>query len=298
MIFRIRAQNVSGMSGLLGAPVGCYRRHVDIVALVSLATPVEVEAPLLAADLGCTAYEAALLLRAPSPVPLLRTAERARAVDLLAKLRARGHDAVACDAAAVVSSEAMTQVRSFVLEPDALVVTTGHAAPPSGHVASDRCAWTDVIAFIRAVHRTRSESVDKSTSQKFDLGRAALSGGIMVTKKVTTTTKHASDEREPVLYIFRRNGPPLLFQQSRTRYEALGPDLRPSQLENFATLVRVFRERAPRAPCDERLLAPRPGNDRIRAGANGAVSSSTSDGVDLLAHLVAMAVSRTTPYRS
>lgn len=261
------------------------------MALISLGTPVEVEAPLLAADLGATPYETALLLRAPSPVPLLRTDDRARAIDLLAKLRGRGHDVVACDAGAVVSSAAMIHVRSFVLEADALRVTSS-----SGQ--AERVEWGRAVAFVRAVHRTRSESVEKNTSQKFDLGRAAISGGILLTKKVTTTTKLASEEREPVLYVFRQDGAPLLFVQSRTRYEGLGGDLRPSQLENFATLVRVLRDRAPRAAYDERLLAPRPGNDRIRAGANGAVSSSTADGVDLLAHLVAMAVSRTTPYRT
>ena len=260
------------------------------MALVALSTAVEVEAPLLAADLGATPYETALLLRAPSPVLLLRTDDRARATDLLAKVRGRGHDVVACDASAVVSSAAMVHVRSLSFEADALVVTT-----PGGPAA--RLEWGDAVAFVRAVHRSRSESVEKNTSQKFDLGRAAMSGGMMVTKKVTTTTKLAAEEREPVLYVFRQSGAPLLFQQSRTRYEGLGADLKPSQLENFATLVRILRERAPRAAYDERLLAPRPSNDRVRAGANGAVSSSTSDGVDLLAHLVAMAASRATPYR-
>lgn len=261
-----------------------------VVALISLGTPVEVEAPLLADDLGSTAYEAALMLRAPSPIPVLRTDDRARALALLGKLRARGHDAVACEAAAVVASAVMPHARSFAIEPDALTVLTTNGQ-------TERIEWAFAGAFVRAVHRTRSESVEKNTSQKFDLGRAALSGGIMVTKKVTTTTKHASEDREPVLYVFRQNDGPLLFEQSRTRYEGLGADLRPSQLENFAMLVRVLRERAPRAAYDERLLAPRPISDRLRAGAHGAVSSSSADGVDLLAHLVAMAISRATPYR-
>ncbi|HSO36625.1 MAG TPA: hypothetical protein VLT33_29065 [Labilithrix sp.] len=263
---------------------------MDIVALLSLGTPVEVEAPLLAADLGSTPYETALLLRAPSPIPILRTDDRTRALGLLSRLRARGHDAVACDVSAVVLAAAMTQVRAFALEPDALVVRS-----ESG--SNERIGWGDFIAFVRAVHRTRSESIEKNTTQKFDLGRAAWSGGLMVTKKVTTTTKHATEEREPVVYAFRHEGAPLLLAQSRVRYEGLAESLRPSQLENFATLLRVLRERAPRAAYDERLLAARPQNDRVRAGPSGGVSSSTSDGVDLLAHLVAMAVSRTTPYR-
>ena len=263
---------------------------MDIVALLSLGTPVEVEAPLLAADLGSTTYETALLLRAPSPIPILRTDDRARALALLGRLRSRGHDAVACDASAVVSASSMLHVRAFALEPDALVVRTEAGA-------TDRVPWGDFVAFVRAIHRTRSESIEKNTSQKFDLGRAALSGGLMVTKKVTTETKHASEEREPVLYAFRRHGAPLLFAQSRVRYETLEAALRPSQMENFAVLARVLRERAPSAAYDERLLAARPQSDRVRAGTNGAISSSTSDGVDLLAHLVAMAVSRATPYR-
>jgi hypothetical protein len=265
---------------------------VDIVALIALATPVEVEAPLLAADLGSTPYETALLLRAPSPVPLLRTNDRARAVELLGKLRGRGHDVVACDAGAVVSGAALLHVRSFVLEADALRVKSATGQ-------DDRVEWNAVLAFVRAVHRTRSESIEKDTTQQFDLGRAAMSGGMVVTKELTTTTKYVSEEREPVLYMFRQNGAPLLLLQSRLRYDGLGKSLRPSQIENFAALVRVLRERAPRVPYDERLLAPRPRNDRIRVAANGAVSSSTSDGIDLLAHLVAMAVCRAaTPYRT
>ncbi len=263
---------------------------MDIVALLTLGTPVEVEAPLLAADLGSTTYETALMLRAPSPIPILRTDDRARALALLGRLRSRGHEAVACDANAVASAASMLQVRAFALEPDALVVRAEAAA-------TDRVPWGDFVAFVRAIHRTRSESVEKNTSQKFDLGRAAMSGGLMVTKKVTTVTKHASEEREPVLYAFRHHGAPLLFAQSRVRYEALEAALRPSQMENFGVLVRLLRERAPAAAYDERLLAARPQSDRVRAGVHGGVSSSTSDGVDLLAHLVAMAVSRATPYR-
>lgn len=258
---------------------------MDIVALMELRTTVEAEAPLLAGDLGSTPYETALLLRAPSPVPLLRTDDRARALDLLAKLRARGHDAAACDASAVVSTDAMTHVRSFRFEPDALVLA-GAAQ------ADERVPWRDVIAIVRAVHRTRTERIEKTDDRKLSLGRAAMSGGLLVTKKVTTTKTQSTEEREQVLYLFRHGGAPLLIRQSGARYEGLGAELRPSQLENFTTLVRLLRQHAPEAPYDERLLAPRPQLDRVRAGGGGVVSASTSDGVDLLAHLVALASAR------
>lgn len=264
---------------------------MDVVALMALASSVEDEAPRLAADLGSTAYEAALLLRSPAPVPLLRTDDRARALDLLAKLRARGHDVVACDASAVVSAEAMTAVRSFRLDADAFVVTSANA--------SSSVAWSDIRALVRAIHRTSSEHVEKSAERKLALGRAAMSGGVLMTKTVTKAAKQTVEEREQVLYVFRQNGSPVLATISRTRYDGLAAELRPSQIENFNTLVRMLRERAPQAIYDERLLAPRPGLERVRAGtATGAVSASSSDAIDLLAHLIALAGTRAqAPYR-
>jgi hypothetical protein len=265
---------------------------VDIVALTALRGSVEDEAPRLATDLGSTPYDTALLLRSPPPVPLLRTEDRARALALLGRLRERGHEAVACDTAAVVAAEAMREVRAFRLEPDALIVPAPTSEP-------ERVAWGDVIALVRAMHRTRTEHVEKSAERKFSFGRAAMSGGVLLTKTVTNATKHTNEEREQVLYVFRRGAVPLLATQSRTRYDGLGADLRPSQIENFSTLIRTLRERAPDAIYDERLLAPRPGLDRVRAGAaSGSVSASSSEAIDLLAHLIALAGSRTTqPYR-
>ena len=261
------------------------------MALVSLATSVEAEAPLLAAELGATPYETALLLRTPSPVPLLRTDDRARALALLGNLRARGHDVVACDAAAVISAEAMVNVRTFRFELDHLAVR-----PADG--AEQRVAWGDIVSLVRAIHRRRTEQVEKTEERKFSLGRAALSGGVLVSKTITKAKVQSTEEREQVLYVFRHGGMPLLVSQSRTRYDGLGADLRPVQIENFNTLVRALRERAPDAPYDERLLGPRPGLDRIRAGAGGSSSSSSSDGIDLLAHLIALAVVRAPrPYR-
>jgi len=263
---------------------------MDVVALMALASSVEEEAPRLAADLGSTAYEAGLLLRSPTPVPLLRTDDRTRALDLVAKLRARRHDVVACEASAVVPSDAMTPVRSFRLDDDAFVVTAANA--------STSVAWSDIVALIRAVHRTSSEHVEKSAERKLSLGRAAMSGGVLMTKTVTKSAKHTVEEREQVLYVFRQSGAPMLAMISRTRYEGLAAALRPSQIENFNTLVRTLRERAPQALYDERLLAPRPGLERVRAGTTGAVSASSSDGIDLLAHLIALAGTRAQrPYR-
>lgn len=263
--------------------------------MIALATAVEVEAPLLAADLGMTPYEAALMLRVPSPAPVLRTDDRARAIALLERLRARGHDAVACEVGAIASSETMTQLRGFRLEPDAFVLDA--VATVRGPGDERRIPWGDIVALVRANHRTRTERIEKREERRLSLGRAALSGGLSVGRTRVNEAKVASEEREQVLYVFPSSGAPVFAAQSRVRYEGLGTALRPVQLENFATLVRVLRERALGAAYDERLLAPRPQIERVRTLTRGHETASSAAGVDLLAHLVAMAIARLRPYR-
>lgn len=254
-----------------------------VVAVVVLAGSVEDESRALAKDLGATPYDTALTLRGGFPAIVLRTAERGAALDLLGKLRARGHDAVACDASAVVSSDAMTEVRALRFDEDAFV--TG----------SERLAYDDVFALVRATHHTRIQSTEVSRERKLSVGRAVLSGGVVMSKTVTHESRTAADDREPVLYLFARGSgrAPWLLRASRARYEELGPDKRPSLLENFTTTVRLLRERAPRAFYDERLLAVKAVQEKLSSDVRGREQTSTSAGVvDLLAHLVALSLAR------
>lgn len=260
---------------------------VDLVALLSLATPVETEAPLLAEALGVTPYEAALALRVPSPTIVLRTGDRQKALDLLAKLRARGHDAVACDENAVVFAAEMAHLKTFRFDDDGFDYTSSQGG-------AGRVRWSEIVAVVRAVHRSRQEHLEKSTSRKIDFGRAAMSGGLMLTKKVTTSSVKAVEEREQVAYVFSSSGVPVLVRESRVHYEGLGDARRPSTVENFAALLAHVRARIPALAYDERLAAPRPGGEKVQAGAHGTSSASSTDAVDVLAHLVAMAIVRRT----
>lgn len=264
---------------------------MDLVAIVTLKTAVETEAPLLAASLGTTVYETALMLRIPSPVVVLRTDDRQKALALATALRSRGHEVVACDQAAIATGDSLPQVRGFALASEGISIARSDGQ-------SVDVPWPAFAAFVRAVHRVRTESIEKTSHQKLDLGRAAMTGGILMTKTEKRTTRQAADEREPVLYAFRHDGSPLLFRQTRVKWEGLGADLRPVAHENFNTLVRLLREATPRTPFDDRLCAPRPADLRERAGAHGAVSASSAEGVDQLAHVVAMSIARVSPYRA
>lgn len=201
-----------------------------VVAVTTLATPVEVEAPLLSVDLGMTVYDAALLLRAPSPSIVLRTDDRAKALALLGVLRGRGHETVACDDHAVVASDAMHVVRDFALEADALVD------------GGERLAWSDVTALVRAFQSARVETTEKVEGTKISIGRAALTGGLLSTKKVESSRTRVAQTRESVLYLFTTSRPWLVIA-SRARYQALGAGLRRlSSRTSSASSASCFRD--------------------------------------------------------
>jgi hypothetical protein len=263
---------------------------VDVVAIMGLARSVEDEAPLLAADLGLTAYEATVMLRAPMPVIVLRSKERARTLELLGKLRARSHDAVACDLDAVASTADMFCPKSFRFEVgDFIGVAKGEER---------RLPLTEVFALVRATHTTRVEDTVTNHETKLSIGRAAMSGGLMMTKTKTTESKRVADEREAVLYVFRSDAQPWLLQSMQLRYDGLGHEMRRSKIENFDVLQKTLRELAPSAPFDSRLLAVRASAGMVVMAGTKQITASSATAIDLLAHIVAMALGRDTrPYR-
>ena len=168
--------------------IRCYDSSVEIVAIVALGRSVEEEAPRLAADLGLTTYETAVMLRAPAPVIVLRSEDRARTLDVLGKLRSRGHDAVACELDAVVSSDDMFRPRAFRFDAGDFVGI--------GHGEERRLPLADVFALIRANHVTRTEDTVVDRQRKISLGRGALTGGLLMTKTTTTESRRVTSERE------------------------------------------------------------------------------------------------------
>ncbi|AKU96862.1 hypothetical protein AKJ09_03526 [Labilithrix luteola] len=252
-----------------------------VVALVTLGRSADEEASSFASDLGITPYEAGLVLRGALPAIVLRTDVRERAIDLLGKLRARSHETVAFDASHVVASDAMAALRSFRFEADAFVNVAGSGA-------ETRLPYADLFAIVRATHVTSSVTVEKRTERKLSIGRAALTGGLMPSRTSTKETKHTTEEREFVLYLFRNDGPPWIVRASKAHYEGLGPSRSASTPKNFQQLVKRLREAAPHAIFDERLLAIR-----------GTIDPSSASKMDLLAHVVALSLSqRQRAYRS
>jgi hypothetical protein len=239
-----------------------------VVAIVEMRGPAD-DLTQMALELQTTAYELKLALSAGFPAVVLATVNEVRATDAMAAIRRHGHRAGLCDRAAMVPSSAMTSLRDFHLEPDALV-----ASAASG----ERFPYSDVLGLLRASHRTTTTSTQDVKERKLRPGMAIATGGLVLTKKTTREVITRTETREQVLYLFRKGrSAPWILRERAARYMGLGPDLRPTSLENFATTIRRLRELAPQAFYDERLMSGRP----IRGVAEGI------DATDILAYLLA-----------
>ena len=253
-----------------------------VVAIAELGASVDVEAAALAADLGVVAYDARLLLAQGLPAVVLQTPDKSRALDLLGRLRARGHGGLACDTGAVVSSGDMVSMRRFRFEGDAISLDDR---------PGERLPYADVLALVPAQHRSRAETKTVTKSTKFSAGRMIMTGGLAMTKTVKTESRTTAEDRAHVLYVFRRGGAtPWQLQEQGTTWTGLPRPPATAALENFRAAVAALRERAPAAVYDERLLARKSTPERaaLSTGAGTTTVRTSSDaGVDLLAHLIA-----------
>jgi hypothetical protein len=258
---------------------------MHVVAIVELGTPIEAEASALAADLGTIAYEARLTLNGGFPAVVLKTADPAIAERLLEKLVARGHVAVACDAADVVPYDRMVPIRHFAWEPEALVLTDRQGAA---------LRYDDILAILRATHRTRTDTQTEVTQKKFDIGRAVLSGGLLNRKTVKVEERSTHVQTEQVAYVFPASGgAPWFLRERGANYASLGEALAPSSAQNFLTMLARLRERAPQAVYDERLVPQRALSGRVARTVTANSESqaiSSAGGVDLLAHVIALSL--------
>jgi len=257
-----------------------------VVAITRWARPVEQELAALAPLLGLAAYDLKLRLTGPLPVVFQRVTEVERAREVLAALRLRGHGAVACDLAYVPSSEEMPSPRSYQLRADALV-----ALHPAWGERS--MAYGDLLALIRAKAAKVEQSSSTTKQKKLSLGRAALTGGLVMRKSTTTHDRAEVEEREQVLYLIRNTGrDPMILREQQLRHQGLGEQVKPTSLENFVTLLAVLRQRAPQALYDDRLVTHRRKASMIAVAGTAAsqvISSSNASENDLAAHLIAVA---------
>ena len=250
------------------------------VAIAELRSDIAAEAAALAPDLGVTAYEARLTLAQGAPVVVLTTADEGRCLELLSRIRARGSGAVTFDMSAVVSSQAMIPMRRFRLGQSSISLDD----------RPDVLPYDDVVALVAAVHREHTSQATESRDRTISVGRAVMTGGLVMTKTVTRETRTETSERDPVLYVFRRSGQtPWLLRERGTAWAGHGGPMSPMATANFKTTVEKIRERAHGAVYDDRLVTRRGGPERLTStgGSSNTTTRSSGTGVDVFAHVIA-----------
>lgn len=252
-----------------------------MVVLLAMSGSADDEAPRLAAELGCTLYEARLRLVAPKPLNLVQTDDPARATALAGALVARRHAAVVIDARDVPGSDAMVDMDHFLLTAEAIELRGARVDP---------LAYEDVFALLPAMHRHTTGDA-KAGSQpppkKRIPGLAALAA--------TSGSAPPREERVQVVYIYSRVGRPWILRETG---QNAGPVLAIGRYQSFRAVSQQLRQVCSRAVWDERLLLAKVPEEPV--GASSAYLVSNVRGNDLLAYALAgwISAGRDNPYRN
>ena len=201
----------------------------------------------LAAVLNRTVYEAGSRVRAPGggPSVIARFPEPRAARDAAALLRARGFDTLLLGEDEIEDDQRRFVVRGFELLGEELTVES--------QGARRTVRYQDVELLLRGTRIVQHEARAGPPTRKLSLVRAALSGGLIVTKAVHPPRQPPVEEREGFLHLYARGAPPLAWREDKLLYRSLGKALLPSRHANFAQVVAELRRRCPGAAYDERL---------------------------------------------
>jgi hypothetical protein len=208
----------------------------------------------LAAVLGRTLLEARGRVSEPEggPAVLATFGAPGPAVEYAEELRSRGFEVLVLPLNEVETDEQRLVVRSFELGPGALRVRSRQGK-------TVEVPWREVRLLLRGIVRVQNKRTQMTQQRELSLGRAVLTGGLMVTKTVKSSKKDVLTENEGFLHLYAPSAPPLVFPQSDLDYSGLtglGPGLEPSVAANFARLTAALRAACPEARYDERLATP------------------------------------------
>jgi hypothetical protein len=253
---------------------------MHLVASIRPASDLEAAVAALVASAAMTKAEARMRL-APEPPALLARLPPEDAARVVSELGRAGTPAVAVDEDVPSDSERF-QVRSFAFE-----AGSGQFTSRSGE--SLAMPWDDVRLLLRGVRASRTTTEHTETRQKFSPGRAVLTGGLVFTKKTTSTVRNVHEDSEQFLLLHSDAGLRLFLGEQGLEFSGLGPLLQPVRTANLGVLVQELRQRTPRAFHDDRLL--RLGRRALPFVLGGNERrSSTRTSVDVLAEVLDRAV--------
>jgi|WetSurSiteA1Bulk_404760.scaffolds.fasta_scaffold00943_6 hypothetical protein len=222
---------------------------MNVVAIHSMNKDKETLANSLAAVLKVTLYEALTRLRAPGNGPLTVAvfAEKERAEQLVQQLRSAGFKAVV-----LTADELDTAACAFIVRRFSLGERELHAETEKGD--NLEISFQDIDPILCGIRISRGTTTETIKDRSINLGRAVLSGGMMITKTTKTTRDVTTEERERFVNLYAGNATAIAFRENALDYNSLGSARKPSRSENFTYLVAEVSRCCPGAQYDKRLM--------------------------------------------
>jgi len=226
---------------------------MEIVSVYQLQGETDTLAHDLAEALGTTPYEARARVSVPGggPAIVANFATAEQAADCTARLNAAGFKTLTVESGQIESDWNRLLIRQLQFATDRLQLVTQN----NTHLD---IPYPEVKLLLRGAGITSSVQVETDTKKKFALGRAVASGGLVMRKKVQTTTRSSNQERQPFCHIYAAGQPPVVLRQADIDYTALGDKRQPSRVANFNWICAELRRRCTAVDWDDRLQT-RPG---------------------------------------
>jgi hypothetical protein len=190
---------------------------------------------------------------------------------IVAALEGLGFAVVALDPALVPGDDQRVIARRLEIDRSGLLATDG---PGVEH----HCRVSAISVVQRGVRTLRTSEQVTTSERKFSVGRAVMSGGLMLSKKVDKKEVKTTETQEPFLVVQRYDGQPdIIIYERRLDYRFLGADMQPSSRGNLEV---VWARLQAMAPTDDRVARP---------GFVSGLPLVSGDPVDLALYLVALA---------
>jgi hypothetical protein len=197
---------------------------------------------------GLAVPDVARALAGTLPRILLRaTGEGPR---LLEALQSAGFIAFLGEDTEVLTDARRIVARNLELTEDGLVAVDGRGQRHG-------CPAAAIHTLVRGHRLVESTEVTRTTQRKLSLGKALITGGLAVTKKVETTSERTTSAKEAFVVLQRDEGlPEIMLYEQRLNYQCLGAGIQPSTFANFTALLARLRSLAPHAALDDRITRP------------------------------------------
>jgi hypothetical protein len=183
----------------------------------------------------------------PAPRVVATFGQRAPAEQAAEALRKAGLDPVVVGGEQMESDRTRAFLRSFSFGPAS--VTFGLRDGRSVEVPT-----ADIQLLLRGTRIRHETRTDVTTERRLSVGKAVLTGGLVMTSTRKKETAITTEEREGFLAVYAASAPDLIALETAVQYQGLGDAMQPTRSANFARLIAELRKRAPAAPYDERLI--------------------------------------------